>query len=791
MKASMTFINDYVNIKDIDPKTFSDEMTMSGTKVEGYENLGEEINNVVVGKILSVEKHPDADKLVVCMVDVGKETIQIVTGAPNVFEGALVPVALHKSNLPGGVKITKGKLRGVESCGMFCSHEELGMNISDYEGACEDGVIIFKEDIAPGTDVKEALSLDENIIEFEITPNRADCYSVLGLAREAAVTFGRPLEIKKPKVTGNSEKASDYASIEVEDTKLCPRYAARIVKNVKIGPSPKWFRDRLKGCGIRSINNVVDITNFLLMEYGQPMHAFDLSYLEDSKIVVRRAKDGEKITTLDGVGRNLDSSMLVIADSKKPVAVAGVMGGENSEIKEDTKTLLFECANFDGASVRVTAKKLGLRTEASAHYEKGLDPYMIEDAVNRACELIEELGAGEVVGGIIDVNNAPADNRRITFNPAEINAFLGCEIDKEFMVKTLTDLEFKFDGDKVIPPTYRADVEAMADIAEEVARFYGYNNIPTTLLRGESKPGGRNAKQLAKSKIKNALVALGMYEINTYSFISPKMFDLIRLPADSKKRNVVKILNPLGEENSVMRTTLIGSMMDILTNNKNHRNASAKLFEMGNIYIPTTPDKLPIEKEKVAIGMYGNVDFYDIKGAVDDLADCIGLSGLRYETAVDNPSFHPGRCAKITIGGEVLGLVGEIHPEVAKNYDFTERAYVAELDFETILANINTEKTYKEMPKFPAVTRDIAVIMDEKTPVADMEDVIKGVCKNLLEELTLFDVYKGNQIEEGKKSVAYSLTLRSAEGTLAEEQITAMMEKIVKMLSEKLGASLR
>jgi len=791
MKVSMSWINEYADIHDITPRKYAEAMTMSGSKVEGIEYTGEEINNVVAGKILSIGQHPDADKLQACQIDIGAEKVQIITGAHNIKEGDTVPVALHKSTLPGGVKITKGNLRGLPSNGMMCSHQELGMDIADYEGACEDGILIIQEEVKPGTDIKEVLGLNQNIVEFEITSNRADCFSVIGLARETAITFNRPFNLVKPKKTGNAGNANDFATVEVLDTKLCPRYSARIVKNIKIAPSPKWLRDKLKGCGVRSINNVVDITNYVLMEYGQPMHAFDLSYLEGGKICVRRASDGEKITTLDGNSRELDSSMLVIADGVKPVAVAGVMGGENSEIKDDTKTILFECANFDGANVRVTAKKLGLRTEASSHYEKGIDPNMIPEALDRACELIEMLGAGEVIDGVIDVDNSSIVCPSIPFNPEKINKFLGCDISREFMEDILKKLEFRINGDVCVPPTFRRDIEGMADVAEEVARFYGYDRIPTTPLRGDATPGGKSEKQLATDKIKNILVGLGAYEIMTYSFTSPKVFDMLNLDGKDEKRNTVKILNPLGEENSVMRTTMVGSMLDILSRNYNYRNTSVKMFEVGTIYIPTEADKLPVEKERLTLGMYGGVDFYDLKGAVEDLMNDLNIKNISFDVYKEDKSFHPGRTAKLLINGEEAGILGEIHPIVTENYEIPVKTYIAELDFNIIFKNMDKAKTYKPLPKFPSVSRDISMLVDDSVLVAQIEDIIKKASGKLLEELKLFDVYKGSQIPENKKSVAYALTLRSADRTLTDAEIGDIMNKIIKNLSQSLNAQLR
>lgn len=793
MKVSMEWIGDLVDIKGVTPKEYSDRMTMSGSKVEGVENPGDEIQNVVVGKILKIEQHPDADKLVVCQVDAGgEENIQIVTGAKNVREGQLVPVALHKSKLPGGVEITKGKLRGVLSQGMMCSHEELGIGMGDYAGACENGILIVQEEANPGTDIKEVLGINQNIVEFEITPNRQDCLSVIGLARETAVTFDKPLKLPEIAVKGSGGDVNDYISVEVKNPELCKRYTARVVKNVKIGPSPKWLVERLRGCGLRSINNIVDITNYILLEYGQPMHAFDISYLEDSKIIVRNALSGEKITTLDGVERELDPSMLVIADGKKPVAVAGVMGGENSEIKEDTTTIVFETANFDGKSIRLTSKKLGLRTDASGLYEKFLDPFMVKEASDRACQLVEMLGAGEVVDGIIDVNNAVDNRKWIELNPDKINAFLGTDIPEQFMIDTLKKLDFEVENGKCLAPTYRQDVEFMADIAEEVVRIYGLDKLSSTLINGETTPGGRNLMQKTEGKVKSVLAGLGLYEIITYSFVSPKQLDMLNIPQDSSLRKMTVITNPLGEDTSVMRTTTIGSMMETLAKNNNLRNESAWLFEIGRTYIPTTEDKLPDEYNKITIGMYGaDTDFFTLKGVVEELANGVNVKGMEFTADKTNPTFHPGRCAKVLLGGRECGIMGEIHPLVSEKYGFEGKVYVAEIDFESFAGAVDNEKQYKPSPKFPAVTRDLAVIIDNAVPVAEIEKVIKESCGKILEKIQLFDVYRGKQIPEDKKSVAFALTMRSSEGTLAEEEINGAMNKIIKNINNKLGGVLR
>ncbi|MBQ3053936.1 MAG: phenylalanine--tRNA ligase subunit beta [Clostridia bacterium] len=793
MKVSMEWINELVDISGVSPKEYADKMTMSGSKVEGIEDTGAEISNVVVGKILKIEKHPDADKLVVCQLDVGgEENLQIVTHAPNVFEGQLVPVALHKSKLPGGVEITKGKLRGVLSQGMMCSHDELGIDINAYPGACEDGIMTIEEGVAVGTDIKEVLGLNKHIVEFEITPNRQDCLSVIGLARETAVTFNKPLNLPEVEVKGSGDDVNKYIAVEVENKELCKRYTARVVKNVKIGPSPKWLVERLTGCGLRSINNIVDITNYILLEYGQPMHAFDISYLEGNKIVVRDAKEGEKITTLDGIERELDPSMLVIADTNKPVAIAGIMGGENSDIKDDTKTIVFETANFDGKSIRLSSKKLGLRTDASGLYEKFLDPFMVKEASDRACQLVEMMGAGEVVDGIIDVCSAVDERKWIEFNPEKINSFLGTDISAKDMEDTLKKLDFEVKDGKCLAPTYRQDVEFMADIAEEIVRIYGYDKIESSLMRGETTPGGKDILKTTEDKVKNVLTGLGLFEIITYSFVSPKTLDILNVSKESNLRNMTVISNPLGEENSVMRTTTIPSMMETLARNYNLRNESAWLFEIGKTYIPVSEDKIPDEYNKITIGIYGNnADFFSLKGVVEELANGVNVKGMEFTAEKENPSFHPGRCAKILLGEKPCGIMGEIHPLVAKKYGFDTKVYVAEIDFMAFFEAVDNEKQYVPMPKFPAVTRDLAVLIDNSVPVADIEKVIKASCGKILEKTELFDIYKGKQIPEDKKSVAFALTMRSSEGTLAEEEINNAMNKIVKNIEKELGGVLR
>ena len=771
MNLPMSWLNDYMDI-DVEPKEYSDRLTMSGSKVEGYESMGEAVQNVVTGKVLTCEDHPDSDHLHVCTVDAGTgEVLQIVCGAPNVKAGIIVPVALVGATLPGG-KIKKGKLRGVESNGMLCSHDELGITEDMLGYEPEYGILILPDDTEIGKDIKDVFGMNETVVEFEITSNRPDCFSIIGLARETAATFGKKFTIPEVKFSENSENIADTISVEVQDKDKCKRYCARMVKNVKIGPSPSWMQQRLTACGVRPINNIVDITNYVLLEYGQPMHAFDLRDLEDNKIVVRRAADGEVIKTLDEQDRTLTANDLVIADGKRAVAIAGVMGGFNSEVKDDTTTVIFESATFDGASVRLTAQRVGLRTEASSRYEKGLDYNNTVPAVERACQLVEQLGCGENVGGMIDVMGNVTDMKTLPFRPDKINAFLGTDIPTEQMVKYFDALEIKTDLENmtVTPPSFRPDLEGEADIAEEVARFYGYDKIPVTLLSGEATCGKKTDRQKVQDSINEILTAQGMYEIYTYTFTSPSVFDKLNIPADSNLRNTVKISNPLGEDTSVMRTTTIASMLDILARNYNYRNASAKLFEIGKVFIPTEEGKLPDEPQKISMGMYdGNVDFYDIKGICEGLFDSLNVKNVKYEAVTDNPIFHPGRCAKISAGGKTLGVIGEIHPAVSRKYGIETPVYVGELDFENVFLNIKTDIKFKELPKYPAVTRDIAMLVDKTIPVADIEAVIRKASGKTLESITLFDVYEGAQIPEGKKSVAYSAVYRAADRSLTGE----------------------
>ncbi len=795
MKLPMSWLSDYTDIEGISPKEYADKLTMTGSKVEGVEYLGAELDKVVAGKVLSCEMHPDSDHLHVCMVDVGEEEpLQIVCGAPNVAEGQMVPVALNGAVLPGGVKIKKGKLRGVVSNGMICSHEEMGISESLLGYEPEYGILVLPDDVKPGTDVKDLYGLNENVVEFEITSNRPDCFSIIGLARETAVSFKKSFKIPEVTFHETSDKITDKLSIDVQDKDKCLRYTSRMIKNVKIGPSPKWMRERLEACGIRSINNMVDITNYVLLEYGQPMHAFDLRHLEGGKIIVRRANDGEMIKTLDEQDRKLTSDDLVICDAVKPVAIAGVMGGFNSEIKPDTTEVAFESATFDAASVRLTAQRVGLRTEASSRYEKGLDYNNTVPAIERACQLVEELGCGEVVGGAIDVIGNVKDAQPIMFRPEKINAFLGTDISTDEMVEILTSLEVKIDMENMMltPPSFRPDLVAEADIAEEIARFHGYDIIPTTLLSGESVIGMKNKEQNVEDKINEVLTAQGMSEIYTYTFVSPSIFDKLNIPAESPLRNTVKITNPLGEDTSVMRTTTIASMMEVLARNYNYRTTSAKMFETAKIFIPTEAGKLPEEPVIITLGMYGeNADFFTIKGVCEVLFEQLHIDGVSYIAVTDNPTYHPGRCAEIKVGNKILGTIGEIHPSVSRKFGIDTECYVGELNLENILATMNDDVKYHHLPKYPAVTRDFSILLDKITPVAEIEAVIRKAAGKLLDKLELSDVYEGHQIPEGKKSVMYKAAFRADDRSLTGEEADNLHDKIVKKLENALGAQLR
>ncbi len=787
MKLPLSWLKDYMNIDGIDNAEYMHKMTMSGSIVEGIENPADEFKNVVTGKILKIEKHPDADKLVVCQVDVGEEApIQIVTGAKNVFEGAIVPVAKHKSCLPGGVKITKGKLRGVESFGMMCSTDELG--ISEERAT---GILILPDDTAIGEDVTKTLGLDESVAEFEITSNRPDCMSIIGLARETAATFGREFTVPTALFETNNEDVSEYASAEIKDDELCSRFVGRVVKNVKIAPSPEWMQRRLKACGIRAINNVVDITNYIMLEYGQPMHAYDLDNVEGRKIIVRHAEENEKLETLDDQPRVLNESMIVISDEKRAIGVAGVMGGANSEVTDNTTTVLFESACFNAAAVRRGAKSLGMRTDASALFEKGLDSENCLNAINRACQLMVELGAGEVVGGYIDVYPKKKVQTVLPFEPEKMNDFLGMDISEQEMTDILATLDFEVKDGKVYVPTFRGDIEGMADIAEEVARIYGYDRIPTTMMRGEVVAGGKTPKQRLADIVRDELAGSGLYEIITYSFIDPKENSLVNIPADDTRNNFVRITNPLGEESSVMRTDLISSMMKTLRTNYARRNAEAALFELGTIFTPVEGEQLPDETVNIAIGMYGNCDFYDIKGIVEGMLNRVGISNYEFKADTTNPTFHAGRCAEVTIGGKKLGTVGQISPKVCDNFKIDAEVYVAILDFELIAEKFTFDTHCKDLPKFPAVTRDIAVTVNKSVPVGEIVKIIKGQNADILESCELFDIYEGVQVGKDKKSVAYSITFRASDKTLTDDDVNPVMDKILKDLELKLDAQLR
>lgn len=798
MKLPMSWLSEFVDINGITPKMYSDAMTMSGSKVEGIDYLGEEIQNVVTGEIISTEKHPDSDHLIICQLNVGQnEPIQIVTGAQNVAPGKIVPAALHKSKLPGGITITKGKLRGVPSNGMMCSHTELGLTLNEVPYGDEKGILLLPEGTPIGEDIRKVLGLDEHVVEFEITSNRPDCLSAIGLARETAATFGRKFSVKAPVVKGSGDDINNYLKIRVDAPELCQRYTAKIVKNIKIEPSPAWLRERLHACGVRPINNIVDITNYVMLEYGQPMHAFDYACLKDGQIIVRKPNKGETIKTLDNQARELTEDMLVIADGIAPVAVAGVMGGAESEITDSTKTVVFESANFHGATVRITAKKLGMRTEASGRFEKGLDPQNTMPAVLRACELIELLGAGEVVDGCIDVDSSDRNLRRLPLECDKINALLGIKLSKEDMVKSLKTLEFDIDGDDVIVPSFRGDIERMCDIAEEVARIYGYNNIPTTLFAGESVLGSLTSKQRFERDIAAFCRTVGFDEAITHSFISPKMYDEIGLPKDSEKRISVKITNPLGEDFSVMRTTTLPSMLDALMHNFSYRNATASLYELGMIYTPETlngkadDQKLPAEERILTLGTYGRLNFYQLKGAIEMILANMNIQNVSFEPESKNPSYHPGRCAKVMCNDTVLGVFGTVHPAICKEYDLEGEVLTAELCLNNLFACTDEHKLYAPLPKYPASTRDIAVLCDDAIPVAKLEHAIKAAVGNILEHVSLFDVYKGNQIPQGKKSVAYSMILRVADRTLTDEECDKAMKKAISALENEFGATLR
>ena len=799
MDLSRRWLNEFVPV-DVSDKEFDEAMTLSGSKVEVTSVEGTEIENVVVGRVLSIVRHENSDHMWVCQVDIGEaEPVQIVTGAQNVHQGDLVPVAKAGSTLPGGVHIEAGTLRGVASNGMLCSYKELGMTDNDWPHSVVDGIFLLESDpdlkardLQPGQDIRTAIGLDDHVVEFEITPNRPDCLSVIGLAREAAATFGQPLTLHDPVVKAEGQGVlTDLLDVETPADDLCPRYTARMVRNVHIAPSPLWMRERLRASGVRPINNIVDITNYVMLEYGQPMHAFDYRYVKGGKIVVRRAQDGEELTTLDGNVRKLTSAMLVIADEDRAVGLAGIMGGENSEIVSDTVDVVFESANFNGTCIRRAALALGMRTEASAKFEKGLDVLNTLPAVDRACELVELLGAGEVVPGVIDILNHVPQPTVLPLEPDKINALLGTDIEAEEMRKILRSLDFGVDGDAVTVPSWRGDVLRMNDLAEEVARFHGYNEIPNTLQRGETTRGGYSREQKLEQKLGAVCRSMGCDEIITYSFISPTWYDKIRWAADDPRRQSLKIMNPLGEDTSIMRTTVLPSMLEILARNYNYRNKAARLYELGRVYFPRE-DGMADEPKILSLGLYGAGEtFFTLKGAVETILDSIRAAGVQFIAETANPSYHPGRCARVLVQGEEIGVLGQIHPLVAANYGVDTELYCAELRFDALLAAMGPDPEYVPLPKFPAVTRDIAVLVDASVPVGALEGTISDAAAGLLREVSLFDIYTGANLPAGKKSVAFNLVLRADDRSLTAQEADDEVGIILARLEQEHGAVLR
>ena len=795
MKLNRKWLHEeFVDLSSVSDKEFVEKLTIFGQKVETYERMDAEIKNVVVGKVVSIVRHENSDHMWVCQVDVGQEElVQIVTGAQNVHEGDLVPAALHNSWLPGGVHITKGKLRGEKSNGMLCSYLELGLTQNDLPGAYEDGIwILNDEDCKPGDDINLVIGNDDTVVDFEITNNRPDCYSIIGLAREAAAAFALPMKHHEPVVNG-SDAGSMYEMLDVEvpATELCNRYTSRMVTNVKIGPSPKWLRQRLRANGVRPINNIVDITNYVMLEYGQPMHAFDYRYVGSGKIIVREAEDGEILTTLDGNIRNMKAGMLVIADENKAIGLAGIMGGENSEIMDDTTTVVFESANFNGTSIRQTALALGMRTEASGKFEKNLDPLMTVPAVQRACELVELLQCGDVMDGIIDIVNYVPSPRTVPLEVEKINNLLGTTISREDMVKYLNNLEIPVDGDMIQVPSWRPDLNLMADIAEEVGRSFGYNEIPTTEFKNSTQ-GGYTAAMQMETSAGRLCRALGYSEIITYSFVSPTIFDQIRLPKDSTLRNSLRIQNPLGEDTSIMRTTALPSMLDILSRNSAYHNKAAKLYELAKIYLPNSESVLPAEPKILVLGTYGTGEtFFTLKGELEAIFTGLRMPKASYVAEKNNPTYHPGRCAKVSIQDVELGYIGQIHPLVAKNYGMDSEVYCAEINFTKLMALQLPEPTYTPLPKYPTVSRDLAVLCDEEITVAQVEDIMESAAGKLLRNIRLFDIYRGTGVPEGKKSMAFSLELRADDRTLTDADSEEVVSKVLESLKSSLGATLR
>ena len=795
MKLNRKWLNEeFVDLSHVSDKEYVETLTVFGQKVETYERMDAEIKNVVVGKVVSIVRHTNSDHMWVCQVDVGQEEpVQIVTGAQNVHEGDLVPAALHNSWLPGGIHITKGKLRGEKSNGMLCSFAELGLTQNDLPGAYADGIwILNDEDCKPGDDINLVIGNDDTVVEFEITNNRPDCYSIIGLARESAAAFGVEMKHHEPMVRGSDAGSIyNYLDVEVPATELCNRYSSRMVANVKIGPSPKWLRQRLRANGVRPINNIVDITNYVMLEYGQPMHAFDYRYVSSGKIVVREAVEGETLTTLDGTVRNLKPGMLVIADDDKAIGLAGIMGGENSEIMDDTTMVVFESANFNGTSIRQTALALGMRTEASGKFEKNLDPMMTVPAVQRACELVELLECGDVLDGTIDVINYVPQPKQLPLECGKINRLLGTNIPKEDMVKYLNLLEIPVEGDTILIPSFRPDLNLMADIAEEVGRSYGYNEIPTTAFR-TSTQGGYSPEMKLEAKAGQLCRGLGYSEIITYSFVSPAVFDQIRIPADSSLRNAMRIQNPLGEDTSIMRTIALPSLMEILSRNNAYHNKAVKLYEIAKIYLPVEGQKLPEEPRMLMLGTYGaKENFFTLKGELEAIFAGLRLKKASYTAVKDNPSFHPGRCAMVSIDGMDVGFIGQVHPLVAKNYGIDVDVYAAEINFTKLLQCQLPDATYVPLPKYPSVWRDLALICDEAVTVAQIEGVISASAGKLLRSVKLFDIYRGVGVPEGKKSMAFSLELRADDRTLTDTDSEGVVTKVLAALKDQLNAALR
>lgn len=807
MNTPLSWIKAYVPDLDVTAQEYTDAMTLSGSKVEGYVELNKNLENIVVGRIEKIEPHPNADKLIICQVNVGQEEpLQIVTGAPNVHEGDLVPVVLVGGKVAGGhdggpmpeegIKIKKGKLRGVESYGMMCSIEELGSSREMYPEAPENGIYIFKDgDVKPGDDAVKALNLDDVVIEYEITSNRVDCFGILGIAREAAATFKKPFHPPVVEVKENDENVNDYIKVHVEDTDLCPRYLARVVKNIKIGPSPKWMQRRLASQGIRPINNIVDITNYIMEEYGQPMHAYDLDTIEGHEIIVRRAQDGEEFVTLDGQTRNLDHNTLMICDAKEPIGIAGIMGGQNSMITDHVKTMVFEAACFDGTNIRLSGRRMGMHTDAQGKFEKGLDPNNAKEAIDRACQLIVELGAGEVVGGTVDVYPTVKEPRKIKFDYEKVNKLLGTDLSLEQMLEYFKPLELSYDPEtkEVTVPTFRQDLIGLADLAEEVARFYGYDNIPVTLPSDEATSGKLPFKLRVEDVARETAEFCGFSEAMTFSFESPKVFDKLMMPEDAPERQAITISNPLGLDFSIMRTMPLNGILTSLAINYNRRNKEAKLYELATIYLPKALPltDYPDERRQMVYAMYGEGDFFTLKGAVEEFLERVGMKGLKtYDPAAGKPFLHPGRQANIIYDNEVIGYLGEVHPDVCDNYDLGTRAYVAVLDMPKVVEKATFDRKYEGIAKYPSVTRDISMVMKKEIFVGQIEEVIRSCGGNILESFHLFDVYEGAQIKPGYKSVAYSITFRAKDRTLEDKDVNAVMDKILAKL-EDMGIELR